>query len=107
MSSMTVPIGACCCAATRSSQCTASTAPQTTVSTGRLGRGGRAPVRQHTTSSPSPMPAAPSQQRAATMPTADRSIWRTIRPMKPHVVAIAASANAASEELDRDATGRA
>ena len=50
MSSITVPSGACCWAATRSSQWTASTAPQATVSTGRVGRGGRAPVRQHTTS---------------------------------------------------------
>ena len=85
----------------------ARTAPHTAVSTGRTGRGGRAPVRQHTTSSPRPMPAAPSQQRPATIATAERSIWRTISPMKPHVVAMPASANAASEELDRDATGRA
>lgn len=53
------------------------------------------------------MPTAPSQHRLATMATAERSIWRTISPMKPQVVAMAASANAASEELDRDATGRA
>ena len=45
------------------------------------------------------MAVAPSQQRDATITTAGRSTSRTIRPMNPQVVAMAASAAAAVLEL--------
>jgi hypothetical protein len=47
------------------------------------------------------MAVAPNQQRDATITTEGRSTWRTISPMNPQVVAMAASAVAAVLELDR------